>query len=330
MGLGLFDTADNSLMIFMLGPKTSRPFTQSLHAFVGVGFVVGSFLVQPFLPQEQDDATTVCPGVNDNSTTTEEFQHTMLGNIPSINWPYIIIGVWHFLTAFGMIALGISGIEMPRYSSEYSGEKSLKFTNVKFWKTLFVMIYFYYFFTCGLEGFFMSMTYTYGLCGPLQMPPTEAGWLNSLYYGAFVFGRLLGIAISRYLEPATIIFASLSGCVTSALVLSILAGSSKIGLYLGTFVLGFSLSFLFASGISWTANLYNITGKASFIFFLGAFSGFLSIPPLAGAIFTMDETKVGFFYLAFAITILHTLLFIAMVKISRIKMSPEDSPNSDP
>ena len=174
----------------------------------------------------------------------------------------------------------------------------------------------------------MSMTYTYGLCGPLQMPPREAGLLNSLYYGAFVFGRLLGIVISRYLEPATIIFASLLGCVTSTLVLSILAGSSKIGLYLGTFVLGFSLAFLFASGISWTANLYNITGKASFIFFLGAFSGFLSIPPLAGAIFTMDETKVGFFYLAFTITILHTLLFIAMVKISRIKMSPEDSPNS--
>ena len=46
MSLGLFDTADNSLMVYMFGPIKSRPFTQSVHAFVGVGFVLGSLLVQ--------------------------------------------------------------------------------------------------------------------------------------------------------------------------------------------------------------------------------------------------------------------------------------------
>lgn len=46
MSLGLFDTADNSLMVHMFGPIKSRPFTQSVHAFVGVGFVLGSVLVQ--------------------------------------------------------------------------------------------------------------------------------------------------------------------------------------------------------------------------------------------------------------------------------------------
>ena len=46
MSLGLFDTADNSLMVYIFGPIKSRPFTQSVHAFVGVGFVLGSVLVQ--------------------------------------------------------------------------------------------------------------------------------------------------------------------------------------------------------------------------------------------------------------------------------------------
>ena len=46
MSLGLFDTADNSLMVYIFGPVKSRPFTQSVHAFVGVGFVLGSVLVQ--------------------------------------------------------------------------------------------------------------------------------------------------------------------------------------------------------------------------------------------------------------------------------------------
>ena len=40
-------------MVYIFGPEESRPFTQSVHAMVGVGFVTGSFLVTPFLPQEE-------------------------------------------------------------------------------------------------------------------------------------------------------------------------------------------------------------------------------------------------------------------------------------
>ena len=79
-----------------------------------------------------------------------------------------------------------------------------------------------------------------------------------------------------------------------------------------------SSSFQFASGISWTANLFNVTGRASFIFFFGAFTGFLSFPPIAGAI--IASAIGGFFYLALA-TILaqvgqcyHCIIFIPSVR----------------
>ena len=324
MGLGLFDTADNSLIVYMLGPNKSRPFTQSLHAFVGVGFIIGSFLVQPFLPSEGDENKTVCPGSKDiaNVTVDDEYTPELMGGIASINWPFIIIGVWHFLTAFGMIILGFSGINMPCYYSNDNDGKTQdakSFTNVRFWKTLLVMIYCYYVLSCGLEGFFQSMTYTYGLCGPLEMTTKEAAMLNSIYFGAFVFGRSSGIFISKYVEPTKLILGSISGCITSALLLSILAATSKVGLYIGTFLMGFSVAFQFASGISWTAGLFNVTGKLSFIFFLGGYTGFLSIPPIAGSIFTGDESKVGFFYLALGITISHMILFIIMMVVSRFR-----------
>ena len=326
MGLGLFDTADNSLIVYMLGPNKSRPFTQSLHAFVGVGFIIGSFLVQPFLPSESGENKTVCPGsINtNNATVQEEYNPKLMGGISSINWPFILIGVWLILTAAGNIILAFSGIEMPRYYSDETEDKNPEvktFTNVRFWKMLLVMIYCYYVFSCGLEGFFQSMTYTYGLCGPLEMTTQEAAMLNSLYFGAFVFGRSSGILISKYIEPTKLILGSLSGCIGSALLLSIFASYSKIGLYIGTFLMGYSVSFQFASGISWTAGLFNVTGKASFIFFLGGYTGFLSIPPIAGTIFTADESKVGFFYLALGITISQMILFIAMMIISRFKKS---------
>ena len=320
MGLGLFDTADNSFIVYMLGPTKSRPFTQSLHAFVGVGFILGSFLVQPFLPEENTNDMAVCPGLN--ATKHDRYTPTLIGGISSINWPYIIIGIWHFLTATGLLVLGSYGKKLPQIFFEDSRDQEFQaktFTNVKFWKTLLVMVYMYYFFSCGLEGFFQSMTYTYGLCGPLKMHSEEAAWLNSLYFGAFVFGRCSGIIISKYLEPSKLIVTSLLGCVLSTLLLSIMAGTSKICLYIGTCMMGFAVSFQFASGISWTANLFNVTGKASFIFFLGAYSGFLSIPPVAGEIFTTYSNKVGFFYLSLAITILHMLLFISMMQVSKFK-----------
>ena len=39
--LGCFDTADNSLFVYMLGPARSKPFIQSLHAAVALGFTLG-------------------------------------------------------------------------------------------------------------------------------------------------------------------------------------------------------------------------------------------------------------------------------------------------
>ena len=169
------------------------------------------------------------------------------------------------------------------------------------WGPFLFLVYLYYVLSCGLEGFFQSNTYTYALCGPLRLGPTEANLINMLYFGAFVIGRSSGIFISRLVSPTKIIIASISGCFLAALLLCLLAPFHKIALYLGVILMGFSIAFQFASGISWTASLFNITGRASFIFFLGGFSGFLSFPPVAGAIIT--HAIGGFFYLALATTV---------------------------
>merc|ERR1719209_758811 len=82
--------------------------------------------------------------------------------------------------------------------------------------------------------------------------------------------------------------------------------------------MGFAIAFQFASGISWTAKRFNVTGKASFIFFLGGFSGFLSFPPIAGAIITSEGGQNGFFYLALATTICQAFLFTGMSVLGKI------------
>ena len=44
--IGSLDNASNSLVLYMLGPARSPPFTQSLHAMVGLGFMLGSIVVR--------------------------------------------------------------------------------------------------------------------------------------------------------------------------------------------------------------------------------------------------------------------------------------------
>ena len=48
------------LLVFALGPKRSRPFINALHFFISIGFLIGTFLVQPFLPGGTEAA--ICAG----------------------------------------------------------------------------------------------------------------------------------------------------------------------------------------------------------------------------------------------------------------------------
>jgi len=323
MSLGLFDTADNSLMVYIFGPVKSRPFTQSVHAFVGVGFVLGSILVQPFLPESNSGDASVCPGTDaDNGTDSRtgalEALPKMAG-LPSIYWPFIAIGVWHFITAAGKLLLGCSGLKMPSFYGDTAADKESGdeggVKELLGWGPLLLLVYIYYVMSCGLEGFFQSNTYTYALCGPLKMPPADANLLNILYYAAFVSGRLSGIFISRLVNPTKIIISSISGCIVGSLLLTVLAPYHSAALYVGVIIMGFAISFQFASGISWTANLFNVTGTASFIFFFGAFTGFLSFPPIAGAI--IASAIGGFFYLALATILAQAALFALMCFMAR-------------
>ena len=77
--------------------------------------------------------------------------------IPGIIWPYILVSFWHFLTAIGFLVLAFKGSEMPRYMTDTSPiQENTKntFTNMKYWKSVIVMVFVYYTLTCGLESFF--------------------------------------------------------------------------------------------------------------------------------------------------------------------------------
>jgi len=93
------------LLVFTLGPEKSRPFINALHFFISIGYLIGTFLVQPFLPSGNDKVcTSQIQNYNDeneiNNTGKDEVQATnkeesiipISYGVHSIAWPFIISG----------------------------------------------------------------------------------------------------------------------------------------------------------------------------------------------------------------------------------------------
>ena len=75
-----------------------------------------------------------------------------------IMWPYIIVSIWHFLTATGFLLLAWKGSDMPRYTADTPSIQLNKdknaLTEMKYWKSVMVLVYIYFTMSCGLESFF--------------------------------------------------------------------------------------------------------------------------------------------------------------------------------
>ena len=58
---------------------------------------------------------------------------------------------------------------------------------------IYVLAFFYFAFSCGMESFFQSQSFTFGLCGPHKLQPQDAAVLTTVYFATFPFGRSWGI-----------------------------------------------------------------------------------------------------------------------------------------
>jgi hypothetical protein len=151
-----------------------------------MGFVLGSLIVRPFLPDVEDNSA-VCDEEDDvaevNNVTEAMLNMTdTAAGIPSLAWPFLIISLVHLLTGVGYCAIIAGGVSMPRFyeavttddtkleANEEEQEKKAKHP-----KLTFLLSFFYFSFSCGLEGFFQSQTFTFGICGPHQMAPGKVG-----------------------------------------------------------------------------------------------------------------------------------------------------------
>jgi len=341
---GAFMTAESPLIVSLLGPEKSAPFILLEHAVIACGCFASTFLVRPFLPEEESiDKDAICNSKLANITIEEEVviideisTSLVPQTLPDIAWPFIITGSWCVVFSLGFLVLAFLPYPMPTYHThldttkkeDMKSEKSKHQTSSSNGTLLFFTVTFFYFATaCAIERIYQPMATTFGLCGPLDLLPSQAAATDSFYNGGFMVGRLVSIIAVSFLKPRTIIMISLVNCVLAAILLCVVAGTSMYGLYLGTAWIGFALSWQFGATYSWVATKVDITGDLSSFPFIACGFGSLVTPPLVGFIFTSSLGPMSIIYLTLIFCLLECLLFLAMIMVTKsLFPSPQPIP----
>ena len=175
--------------VYSMGPVSSRPFTMLVHCTVSAGFLMGSLIVRPFLPEKLDEAEAkiVCEGMlhpTQNLTPTKSYPNMILsgivanstseanhieyiGGIAAVFWPHLITAIGIVATSMAFLCLPTKGstFQMPIFSenkktgpseTEYGEEQTGEGGNVDLkYKIFFVSLVFtFYFISCAIERIF--------------------------------------------------------------------------------------------------------------------------------------------------------------------------------
>ena len=87
---------------------------EALHSLIGAGFLAATFLVKPFLPEDNEDTFDDVCIFNKTDSADNAPTEILSGShnekwygVSRIAWPFIISGSWCIIFSFGYAILGI-------------------------------------------------------------------------------------------------------------------------------------------------------------------------------------------------------------------------------
>lgn len=190
-----------------------------------------------------------------------------------INWAYWILAFIIF--PFTVLLIRLQSPEVRALSGE-NKPKSINYI-------LVALFAFFFFLFVGAElsigGWIYSYAYAMGLAGKIK-----AAYITSAFWGSLMFGRLLAVPISFRVKPRWILLIDIVGCLIAGSIIA-LWSKTQLALWLGTIIMGLSVSSLFPTSISFMEQNMSITGKVTSWFLIGGSIGSMFFPWLIGQFF---------------------------------------------
>ncbi len=222
----------------------------------------------------------------------------------------ISAGFWLIAAAILPLAIWLYRIPHPKAPGK-TAEKSDHHNT-----SLLPLVVIFFFLYVGAELGFGGWVYTYAFETGLATA-TAAGYLTSLFWGAFTFGRLLSIPIAARFRPRTILSVDLIGMILS-LGLILLFSNEQVVLWVGAALLGLSAASVFPTMISLAERRMTLTGTMTSWFFVGGSLGGMFFPWLAGQLFEKNGPQVAL--LTFWVAAVGSFfIFLAVMRASQVQ-----------
>jgi FHS family Na+ dependent glucose MFS transporter 1 len=152
-----------------------------------------------------------------------------------------------------------------------------------FSRLLVGLLILFFFLYVGAETGFGGWIFTYSTHLNLA-DETTAAYITSAFWGALTVGRLLGVPISTWLQPKTIIWVDLIGCLLGISLVVFFPLSSAV-MWAGAILLGVSMASIFPTTLSLAEKRLHISGKVTSWFFVGSSLGSMVLPWVCGQLF---------------------------------------------
>ena len=180
---------------------------------------------------------------------------------------------------------------------ETSDENSTKYPSSKVYiVTVLSFLFLFMAVYVGMEVTFGTYVFAFAVKGSLQLSKQRAASLSSLFWGTFSFARCFSIVVSLFKAPPSLMMiGNLTGSLVAATIMLIWR-DNEIGIWIGSGLLGASVSAIYPTTMVWMSQHVPPSGKAAGVLGTGAVLGDTLFPLLVGILLDKVDPIALVFY----------------------------------
>lgn len=195
---------------------------------------------------------------------------------------YLIIGAMLLVNGFlfcGLYCYDRYKTDLSVYEDSYQGQD--RFGNPCKRYMIMSMMFLFFLAYIGMETTFggLLMTFTVNFMGWTK---DKGAIVTAIFWGSLAAGRGFSIFIANCFRPTCMLAVDISLMLIGSVLLSFGISYYSSILWIGTLTLGFGMSSMFPTAVSWVDQHFKMTGKSTAVLVMGSAMGQMVVPVTTG------------------------------------------------
>ncbi|XP_052695012.1 uncharacterized protein LOC128173369 [Crassostrea angulata] len=232
-------------------------------------------------------------------------------NMSRVQMAYLIIGAMLLVNGFlfcGLYCYDRYKTDLSVYEDSYQGQD--RFGNPCKRYMIMSMMFLFFLAYIGMETTFggLLMTFTVNFMGWTK---DKGAIVTAIFWGSLAAGRGFSIFIANCFRPSCMLAVDISLMLIGSVLLSFGISYYSSILWIGTLTLGFGMSSMFPTAVSWVDQHFKMTGKSTAVLVMGSAMGQMVVPVTTGYFYEY-HLKMSLMYACLSLSVLLSILFVLM------------------